>query len=915
MRDFLRKLGIRTKLLLGFGVLALLLLILGVQQYLVIRQYEANQNLVVNNLVTQEAIVQARYLVRSDMETVAKIIMAEGPNELENLIERHENYRESLKQVLKGAKDFAREKSNKGFASQKNEILQIVLDAEENYENVILPAIDNVISLKTELMERPEEAAPLTTEAPRADTTQTFNQAMAAQQQQAYENESLQNQIKSQTNYVLTSSDRIINRLSEAEEINQLIEFEAQKRTSDLLSDSRLRTIIIILAGVSLAVVIALLIASLISQPISYLRSMIEKLGKGELPDKIQLDVRDEIGHIAKALDNMVQGLKNTSVFAQAIGRGDFSTDYQPLSKQDVLGNSLIEMQESLKSAKKEEEKRLLEDKRRTWTTEGISRFNEILQQHNDNLSELANEVTINIVKYLEANQAGLFVVESDQESTEYLELKASYAFNRRKFLERKVKPSEGLVGMCFVEKYTYHLTDVPEEYVEIESGLGDANPKNILIVPMIVDDKAYGVLEIASFKSFQPHEIRLVERVANNVASSISTLKINARTAELLKQSQRQAQEMHDQEEEMRQNMEEMQATQEESLRREEQLKKEIAEMEEQVKEFSKLEEKKNLEIKRLNKTNEQRLTEIAERERLSRNILESSLDGVLIIDESGTLEFFNAAAERLFGYSQDEVVGKSINYLMPQRHSNHHDDYINRYIKTGIKKIIGMGREVPILRKDGVEANVHLSVVETTIGGKQKFTGFMRDLTKEKAHMEKRNILMKKLMTNEIVLSDRLHQAEKQLRENDLSLSVSAATQQQLINPQVLQLGLKTIDKEHEKWIALANRLYSVVMQQNDTTQKQFEDLLREFEEYTQFHFDNEEFYLKKFNFEETQDHTDRHSIFFSQFNQYRQELTIEEFETVYNLLMYVRNWLIDHINKEDRKFVELLKANNIN
>jgi two-component system sensor kinase FixL len=112
-------------------------------------------------------------------------------------------------------------------------------------------------------------------------------------------------------------------------------------------------------------------------------------------------------------------------------------------------------------------------------------------------------------------------------------------------------------------------------------------------------------------------------------------------------------------------------------------------------------------------------------------RAIIDSAMDGIVVIDAHGRIEAFNHAAERLFGYTIDEVLGQNVDVLMPSPYREEHDAYLSRYLATGRAKIISSGREVQGLRKDGTTFPLHLSVGEITIQGERKFTGILHDLT----------------------------------------------------------------------------------------------------------------------------------------------------------------------------------------
>lgn len=112
-------------------------------------------------------------------------------------------------------------------------------------------------------------------------------------------------------------------------------------------------------------------------------------------------------------------------------------------------------------------------------------------------------------------------------------------------------------------------------------------------------------------------------------------------------------------------------------------------------------------------------------------RSIIESAVDGIVVIDANGRIEALNPAAERLFGYAESEAIGQNVSMLMPQPYRTEHDGYLARYLREGHARIIGSGREVRGRRKDGSTFPLHLSVGEMSVDGERKFTGILHDLT----------------------------------------------------------------------------------------------------------------------------------------------------------------------------------------
>ena len=332
--------------------------------------------------------------------------------------------------------------------------------------------------------------------------------------------------------------------------------------------------LIFFLTLIALSLVIFISLQRFIIKRLEQIRNYIEPLQYGELPEELEVYSNDEVGELFEKLNVFITALHRTADFAVQLGQGNFDVDFKPLSDKDILGNALLRLREDLKKAREEEEKRKQEERIRQWTNEGISKFADILRQKTDSLADLARIVIKNLVNYLNANQGAFFYLNDEDPKNIYLELLATYAYNRERKKKKIFKLGEGLVGTVALEKETVYMTDIPDDYISITSGLGGAKPRSLLIVPLKAEDEIVGVIELASFNEFKDYEIKFVEHVAESIAATVSITKINERTNRLLTQAQIQAREMAAQEEEMRQNLEELKATQEEAARREAELR-----------------------------------------------------------------------------------------------------------------------------------------------------------------------------------------------------------------------------------------------------------------------------------------------------------------------------------------------------
>ncbi len=319
-----------------------------------------------------------------------------------------------------------------------------------------------------------------------------------------------------------------------------------------------------------LLVVLLLLLSNAIAKPLKKFTVSIGNLAQGKIGDdlKIKLNSGDELEDMAYELSDCIDGLNAKAEFARDIEKGDFSTSLKLQSDEDKLGLSLVAMQESLKKAKELEENRNKDDEVRVWTNEGLNKFAETLRQSHDNINELSYLLIKNLVKYLDINQGGMFLFNDKDDDEQLLEQVSAFAYDRRKYDKRHYQPGEGLVGACALEKERIYLEEIPDDYIEIVSGLGGANPSALLLVPIKHENNILGVIELASFNKFTDYMIDFCEKVAKDIGMTLLNVRINQSTNALLEQSRQQSEELSSQEEEMRQNLEELQATQEEAAR-----------------------------------------------------------------------------------------------------------------------------------------------------------------------------------------------------------------------------------------------------------------------------------------------------------------------------------------------------------
>ncbi len=666
--------------------------------------------------------------------------------------------------------------------------------------------------------------------------------------------------------------------------------------------------IIVFLVGILIAMVITFITINSIVKPLIEIEKVIRKLSAGELPNYEPHLEENEIGVISASLAKLIDALKETSKFTEKLSKGDFDVEITPLSDKDEFRNYLLDLRDNLKRAKEEEEKRKIEDYQRRRVSEGLAKFAEILRGHHKDLKKLAEEIIINLVRYLNANQGVFFILNDKDPNNVYLELYAAYAWNRKKYLEKKIALGEGLIGAVAVEKFTIYMTDVPEDYIEIKSGTGEADPRAILIVPLKVEDNVLGVIELATFEEFKPYEIELVEKIGENIASTLQNIRINEKTEELLRRSQQQAEEMKRQEEIMRKTIGELKRSQEENLKKEQQLKKLLEDLEKANQRLKIKDLELQKEIEKLKEEYNKKLQVITNLSAAYKQILAKMKSPVIMFNKDGKILFANTAAEELWEYDKDKLLKLELSDLF-EKSIIFKDKLVHKYLIENQDQLSQEQQNLFIKRADGSLRKVLLDLIKIDADPDNILYVLIITSLEEVEKKEKQaKELLEKCYAKELEYILKIEFLEDIIKQNNLILPDIDFTQDLIKWSEKFMMGIEVIDKQHQKWIEFINKLYRALKQgaADDILNEIFNELI----EYTKYHFGFEEKYMAEFGFEDIENHKKEHENFvnelYAMFNEYLEEKP----DVPFQLITYLKRWVERHVLVTDRKYSKLFK-----
>jgi HAMP domain-containing protein/signal transduction histidine kinase/DNA-binding response OmpR family regulator len=268
--------------------------------------------------------------------------------------------------------------------------------------------------------------------------------------------------------------------------------------------------------------------------------------GQAKVPGAAGLwrDLTDNVNQLAANLTNQVRAIAEV---ATAVTKGDLtrSITVNALGELEELKDNINEMIRNLKD-------QTLKNTEQDWLKTNLARFTRMLQGERD-LSTVSNLVLSELAPLINAQHAVFYVTDTDDEGQAVLNLASAYAFNNRKHVTNQFKLREGLIGQCAYEKSRILLTNVPTDYVQISSGLGEAAPLNIIVLPALFEGEVKAVIELATFGEFNETQQAFLDQLMESVGIVLNTIAANMRTEGLLKQSQLLTSELQAQQDELK--------------------------------------------------------------------------------------------------------------------------------------------------------------------------------------------------------------------------------------------------------------------------------------------------------------------------------------------------------------------------
>lgn len=422
--------------------------------------------------------------------------------------------------------------------------------------------------------------------------------------------------------------------------------------------------------------------------PIYRLNKFTFQLSQEKKSDALKKSDIQELQEIAQNLNSLNNKIAKYTEFSTELGKQNFRHQLSLNSEEiGVLGNALLQTQNLIGQSNEIDEKR-------NWENLGLAKFSDILRQHAQSIQKIGDNSLVELIRYLKAIYGDIYLL--DDENSVFKPL-SCFAHDKKKFLKNEFHINEGFIGQAAAEKSMIVFKDIPEEYIKINAGLMDKiAPKFLVVMPLIANEKVYGVMELAFLNVPEEHVINFIQKVAQNIALSIFNIKSNEVNLKLLEESQALSEELQDKTKILEKQAEEMQTAQL-SL------------------------QKKTKELEKNNKILDESKAEILLEQKKTEELLKNASEIIIIFSGGFNITFVSPSVKTILGCEEEELYENTdFEYI----HKLDRIAFIEKLRKIANKpKTETQTFEVRILKKDGsflyVEAHLRNMLSDPSING----------------------------------------------------------------------------------------------------------------------------------------------------------------------------------------------------
>ncbi len=311
-----------------------------------------------------------------------------------------------------------------------------------------------------------------------------------------------------------------------------------------------------------------------VAGPVTSLARSLDGLRRGHLDDSLLLEVGgrfDDLGQMSSAFNDVLMRERAMRLFVDGVGSDNYEPELPVRDQYDALGISLNTMRSGLREERRQQQVQEAESLRKAWANAGLKELGSLLRKHTRDVEDLASVLVPSLVRYMDASQGALYLRDEDLFAAEgrvEFYLIEAFAWDRKRYLSARFPLGVGVVGACAMERKPMVMTDLPDGYSRVLAGVGQSLPRSVVLVPLLHDGEPIAVLEVATMREVEAHQMDFLQAAAVAISSSLASLESGRRNAMLLSLSQQQSEELKRQQQELSQTIEELRASGEESER-----------------------------------------------------------------------------------------------------------------------------------------------------------------------------------------------------------------------------------------------------------------------------------------------------------------------------------------------------------